>query len=119
MTGSDVFICYKKSMNRADLISYKPTVLSRYPLRNNPLYALEETVALFCLPMGANLECWPATSARASSVTSSFVLTLANREAKAFVLFCYKVVRLINRPEMKGCFKKCYGGNSMKNTNTL
>ena len=80
MTGSDVFICYKKSMNRADLISYKPTVLSRYPLRNNPLYALEETVALFCLPMGANLECWPATSARASSVTSSFVLTLANRE---------------------------------------
>ena len=80
MTGSDVFICYKKSMNRADLISYKPTVLSRYPLRNNALYALEETVALFCLPMGANLECWPATSARASSVTSSFVLTLANRE---------------------------------------
>ena len=80
MTGSDVYICYKKSMNRADLISYKPTVLSRYPLRNNALYALEETVALFCLPMGANLECWPATSARASSVTSSFVLTLANRD---------------------------------------
>ncbi len=79
MVGSDVFICYKKSMNRADLVSYKPSVLSRFPLRNNPLYPLEETVALFCLPMGANLEVWPTASARTASVTSSFVLTLANR----------------------------------------
>jgi hypothetical protein len=79
MVGSDVYICYKKSMNRADLISYRPSLLSRYPLKNNPFYALEETVALFCLPMGATLECWPSNSARTASVTSSFVLTLANR----------------------------------------
>ena len=64
MVGSDVYICYKKSMNRADLISYRPSLLSRFPLKNNPAYSLEETVALFCLPMGANLECWPANSAR-------------------------------------------------------
>ncbi len=79
MVGSDVFICYKKSINRADLISYKPAVLSRFPPRDLPDYGLEETVALFCLPMGATLECWPAESARSASVKSTFVLTLANR----------------------------------------
>ena len=54
--GSDVYICYKKSMNRADLVSYKPSLLNRFPTtKNNPVYPLEETVALFCLPMGATL----------------------------------------------------------------
>ncbi len=79
MVGSDVFLCYKKSMNRADLISYKPTLLSRFPQKDIPAYGLEETVALFCLPMGATLECWPADSARSASVKSTFVLTLADR----------------------------------------
>ncbi len=77
--GADVYLCYKKSMNRADLISYKPCLLSRFPLANMAAYSLEETVALFCLPMGATLECWPASAARTAAVTSSFVLTLANR----------------------------------------
>jgi len=79
MVGSDVYICYKKSINRADLISYKPTVQSRFPLQDISAYSLEETVALFCLPMGATLECWPADSARSAAVKSTFVLTLANR----------------------------------------
>lgn len=30
--GSDVFLCYKKSMNRAKLLTYKPAVLSRYKI---------------------------------------------------------------------------------------
>lgn len=30
--GSDVYLCYKKSMNRPRLLSYKPEVLSRYLL---------------------------------------------------------------------------------------
>ena len=38
MVGSDVFLCYKKSMNRPDLISYKPGLLSRLPLSNGPAY---------------------------------------------------------------------------------
>ena len=79
MVGSDVYLCYKKSLNRADLISYKPSLQSRFPATDIPAYSLEETVALFCLPMGATLECWPADSARSSTVKSTFVLTLANR----------------------------------------
>ena len=38
MVGSDVFLCYKKSMNRPDLISYKPGLLTRLPLNNEPAY---------------------------------------------------------------------------------
>lgn len=30
IVGSDVFLCYKKSMNRAQLLTYKPSVLCRY-----------------------------------------------------------------------------------------
>lgn len=30
IVGSDVFLCYKKSMNRAKSLTYKPGVLSRY-----------------------------------------------------------------------------------------
>lgn len=80
MVGCDVYLCYKKSMNRPDLISYKPGVLCRFPLKNYPVYSLEETVALFCLPMGATLECWPSESTRPPAMQSTFVLTLASRE---------------------------------------
>lgn len=68
-------------MNRPDLISYKPAIQSRFPLKDNPIYPLEDNHALLCLPMGATLECWPADSARkASAVSSTFVLTLPTRE---------------------------------------
>jgi hypothetical protein len=80
MVGSDVYLCYKKSMNRPNLISYKPGLLCRFPLKNHPVYSLEETVALFCMPMGATLECWPSDSSRPAAVKSTFVLTLASRE---------------------------------------
>ena len=80
MVGADVFICYKKSINRPDLLSYKPSLLHRFPLKNNPTYKLENTVALFCLPMGATLECWPAETTRPPALSSTFVLTLASRE---------------------------------------
>ena len=52
MVGSEVFLCFKKSMNRPDLISYKPGLVKRLPLKNNPNYSLEDNVALFCMPLG-------------------------------------------------------------------
>ncbi|TRY69064.1 hypothetical protein TCAL_04429 [Tigriopus californicus] len=78
LVGSDVYLCLKKSMNRPNLISYKPDLLSRFPLKNNVAYNVEDSVAFFCLPMGANLECWPQ-NLHSSSVCSSFVLTLHDR----------------------------------------
>ena len=80
MLGADVFVCVKRSMNRPDSVCYKPGLLSRFPVKDNAVYPLEDTVALFCLPMGATLECWPSESTRSAAVSSSFVLTLPTRD---------------------------------------
>ena len=79
MVGSEVFLCFKKSTNRPDLISYKPGLVKRLPLKNNCSYNLEASVGMFCMPMGATLECWPSDSSRPAAVESTFVLTLASR----------------------------------------
>ncbi|XP_062558911.1 DENN domain-containing protein Crag isoform X2 [Armigeres subalbatus] len=59
--GSDVYLCYKKSMNRPKLISYQPEILHRYPTVDHNDFPLNlcPSVPLFCLPMGTTLEAWP------------------------------------------------------------
>ena len=80
LVGSDVYLCFKRSMSRPEHISFKPVLLDRYPLTDSPSFALEgENVALFCLPMGATIECWPAEAMR-TTMTSAFVLTVKNFE---------------------------------------
>ncbi len=56
MLGSEVYICYKKSHASVNRLSYKPTVLAHFPPDISPPC----NVPLFCLPMGAVIECWPA-----------------------------------------------------------
>jgi hypothetical protein len=75
MVGSDVFICYKKSMNRPPLLCYKPSVLGRFPLEDYPHFPLPESVSLFCFPMGATIECWPKRAQQPKPTFSTFVLT--------------------------------------------
>lgn len=61
LIANDVYLCYKKSVNRPKLISYQPQVLHRYPAMDHfdfPL-TLCPSVPLFCLPMGTSLEAWP------------------------------------------------------------
>ncbi|XP_065083443.1 DENN domain-containing protein Crag isoform X2 [Ochlerotatus camptorhynchus] len=59
--GSDVYLCYKKSMNRPKLISYQPEIMHRYPTVDHNDFPLNlcPSVPLFCLPMGTTLEAWP------------------------------------------------------------
>ncbi|GFS92328.1 c-myc promoter-binding protein [Nephila pilipes] len=78
--GSDVFLCYKKSMNRPDLLSYKPGILGRFPLDDYETFHLPPSVPLFCLPMGANIECWPKKAQQPKPVFSTFVLTSYSAE---------------------------------------
>lgn len=73
--GSDVFLCYKKSMNRPDLICYKPAILGRFPLEDYQTFHLPASVPLFCLPMGATIECWSRIAKQPTPVISTFVLT--------------------------------------------
>lgn len=75
MIGSEVFICYKKSLATANCIAYKPAVLDRFPRENNPDYPFPPNVSMFCLPMGAMLECWPAKCQIPPKVFLTFVLT--------------------------------------------
>ncbi|KAL4717031.1 hypothetical protein ACJJTC_016918, partial [Scirpophaga incertulas] len=84
LMGSDVFLCYKKSMNRPPLIAYKPEVLFRYPTTERRSLAFPTSVPLFCLPMGATLELWPNNAATPKPVFSTFVLTVADATDKVY-----------------------------------
>ncbi|XP_017484119.1 PREDICTED: DENN domain-containing protein 4C isoform X2 [Rhagoletis zephyria] len=89
--GSDVYLCYKKSMYRPRLISYQPEILLRYPTVDHNDFPLNlcPSVPLFCLPMGASLEAWPHVSdgekrKPISPVFSTFVLTVNDGSYKVY-----------------------------------
>jgi hypothetical protein len=50
-------------------------LLGRYPEEDNEMFPLPESVPVFCLPMGATIECWPAQTKYPVPVFSTFVLT--------------------------------------------
>lgn len=79
--GSDIYVCYKKSMNRSTSLAYKAGILDQYPRVPRPGFPVPSDLALFCLPMGATLESWPAQSARPHPVSSTFVLTVTAGES--------------------------------------
>ncbi|XP_015282626.1 PREDICTED: C-myc promoter-binding protein [Gekko japonicus] len=80
MWGSAVYLCYKKSVANTNTISYKAGLLCRYPEDDYDSFPLPVSVPLFCLPMGATIECWPANSKYPLPVFSTFVLTGASAE---------------------------------------
>nr|XP_056721810.1 C-myc promoter-binding protein [Euleptes europaea] len=80
MWGSAVYLCYKKSVAKTNTVSYKAGLLCRYPEDDYDSFPLPVSVPLFCLPMGATIECWPANSKYPLPVFSTFVLTGASAE---------------------------------------
>ncbi|UJR37238.1 hypothetical protein I4U23_029947 [Adineta vaga] len=59
--GSNVFLCYKKSVIYPTRIQYSPRVLYTFPLaENNSHRKFPDRTPLFCFPMGAFIERWPA-----------------------------------------------------------
>ncbi|XP_034144131.1 C-myc promoter-binding protein isoform X2 [Esox lucius] len=78
MWGSSVYLCYKKSLAKTNTIAYKAGLLSRYPEEDDVSFPLPESVPLFCLPMGASIEFWPAHTKHSLPVFSTFVLTRAS-----------------------------------------
>lgn len=73
MVGSDVFLCYKKSQGTSKRIAYKPAVLDHFPSDNK--FTLAQNIPMFCLPVGALIECWPARCQPPDKLFSTFVLT--------------------------------------------
>ncbi|XP_042079051.1 DENN domain-containing protein 4C isoform X2 [Haplochromis burtoni] len=80
MWGSSVFLCYKKSVSASNSISYKAGLIFRYPEEDYESFPLSESVPLFCLPMGANIECWAPNTRDPLPVFSTFVLTVSSGE---------------------------------------
>ncbi|XP_008294573.1 DENN domain-containing protein 4C isoform X2 [Stegastes partitus] len=80
MWGSSVFLCYKKSVSSANSISYKAGLIFRYPEDDYESFPLSESVPLFCLPMGAKIECWAPNTRDPLPVFSTFVLTISSGE---------------------------------------
>uniref|UniRef100_W4VRF4 Putative calmodulin-binding protein crag n=1 Tax=Corethrella appendiculata TaxID=1370023 RepID=W4VRF4_9DIPT len=94
MIGNDVYLCYKKSMNRPKLISYQPEILHRYPTVDHNDFPLNlcPSVPLFCLPMGTTLEVWPFVHKEQKvenrkpiqPIFSTFVLTVNDGTYKVY-----------------------------------
>jgi hypothetical protein len=54
-----------------------PAILGRYPEEDYENFPLPESVPMFCLPMGATIECWDAKAVHPLPGFSTFILTLA------------------------------------------
>ncbi|XP_037351018.1 DENN domain-containing protein 4C isoform X2 [Talpa occidentalis] len=80
MWGSSVFLCYKKSVPASNAIAYKAGLIFRYPEDDYESFPLSESVPLFCLPMGATIECWDSQTKYPLPVFSTFVLTGSSAE---------------------------------------
>ncbi|KAJ8262087.1 hypothetical protein GJAV_G00162030 [Gymnothorax javanicus] len=80
MWGSSVFLCYKKSVSASNSIAYKAGLIFRYPEDDYESFPLSESVPLFCLPMGARIECWAPNTRYPLPVFSTFVLTISSGE---------------------------------------
>ncbi|XP_029462939.1 DENN domain-containing protein 4C isoform X2 [Rhinatrema bivittatum] len=80
MWGSSVYLCYKKSVPASDAIAYKAGLIFRYPEEDYESFPLSDSVPLFCLPMGATIECWAPQTKYPLPVFSTFVLTGSSAE---------------------------------------
>ena len=70
LVGSNVYVCYKKSMMRPKTLTYEGVILARYPLTDAPGFPLPAQVPLFCLPLGSVIESWPVQAEPSSPVFS-------------------------------------------------
>uniref|UniRef100_H2ZEF0 C-myc promoter-binding protein n=1 Tax=Ciona savignyi TaxID=51511 RepID=H2ZEF0_CIOSA len=75
LIGANVYLCYKKSMRQVDSIAFKAGFIGRYPTEDTGSFSLPASVPLFCLPMGATIECWSSKTRHPLPTFSSFVLT--------------------------------------------
>lgn len=57
-------------------------ILARYPHQDRSNFQFPTSVPLFCLPMGATIECWPTNAKQPEPVFSTFVLTVADAAEK-------------------------------------
>ncbi|UMM31114.1 hypothetical protein L5515_012723 [Caenorhabditis briggsae] len=115
LVGSDVFICYKKSQGTAKRLAYKPAVLDYFPRSDYSEemedFKLAQNVAMFCLPMGALIECWPTKCAPPDRSFSTFVLTDENgtKFYGSAVTFYEKYTKDLTEDQLENLDLRCGG----------
>uniref|UniRef100_A0A8C1UFK7 DENN/MADD domain containing 4B n=1 Tax=Cyprinus carpio TaxID=7962 RepID=A0A8C1UFK7_CYPCA len=78
MWGPALYICYKRSVAKANALVYEAGLISRYPEEDLESFPLPDSVPVFCLPMGVTVESWPLNTKYQLPVFSTFVLTSAS-----------------------------------------
>ena len=67
--------CLNHKLPAVTSVFYFVAILDQFPLKDHNDVVLPPTVAMFCLPLGATIECWPAKANHPRPVFSTFVLT--------------------------------------------
>lgn len=80
-----------------------PGLLCRYPEEDYESFPLPESVPMFCLPMGATIECWPAHTKHSLPVFSTFVLTGASGEKVKSPLCYLQPIFFTDQNSSAGC----------------
>ncbi|KAK7158387.1 hypothetical protein R3I93_009563 [Phoxinus phoxinus] len=78
MWGPALYLCYKRSVSKANALVYEAGLISRYPEEDLESFPLPDYVPVFCLPMGVSVESWPLNTKYQLPVFSTFVLTSAS-----------------------------------------
>uniref|UniRef100_A0A8C8C4Z7 DENN/MADD domain containing 4C n=1 Tax=Oncorhynchus tshawytscha TaxID=74940 RepID=A0A8C8C4Z7_ONCTS len=79
--GMCMSLCVTCHMKKDGLIALSPPgLIFRYPEDDYESFPLSESVPLFCLPMGAKIECWAPNTRYPLPVFSTFVLTNSSGE---------------------------------------
>lgn len=78
--NNSFFHAFNEPVCNDDCVCVWSGLLCRYPEEDYESFPLPESVPMFCLPMGATIECWPSHTKHSLPVFSTFVLTGASGE---------------------------------------
>ena len=87
--GSQAQIFVRQSCSHSILIFYyfPLEIISRFPHEDYQNFPLPDSVPLFCLPLGAVVECWPEKAQPPLPIFSTFALTGAKAEKVHWILY--------------------------------
>jgi hypothetical protein len=98
MLGSNIYICYKKSVIYPIRIQYRPRILYTFPsTTDNPYEVFPDKTALFGFPVGAFIERWPS-KVTLQSVTPTFsTFLLSNTKRYGACISFYELFNAYDR----------------------
>ncbi|CAF3448200.1 unnamed protein product [Rotaria sp. Silwood1] len=98
MLGSNVYLCYKKSVIYPIRIQYRPHILYTYPpTDDDPYYTFPDKTPLFCFPMGAFIERWPSKVTLQSVAPTFSTFLLSNTKQYGACISFYELFKAYDR----------------------